>query len=109
MENVNWNKNQFLAYILLYAAHCNYFEDSKELNFILSKVDDDSFYKIHTEIVVDSEDKKLKKIQQYISENKLSQSEKEAILKDIKQVFFADGTVDILEKELFATLKKILL
>ena len=79
------------------------------MNFILSKIDDVTFHRIHTEVVVDSEDIKLKKIQQYILENKLSQSEKEGILKNIKEVFFADGTVDILEKELFATLKKILL
>jgi hypothetical protein len=109
MENLDWTKNEFLAYVLLYAAHCNDFEDSEELNFILSKIDDVTFHRIHTEVVVDSEDIKLKKIQQYILENKLSQSEKEEILKNIKEVFFADGTVDILEKELFATLKKILL
>ena len=109
MENLDWTKNEFLAYVLLYAAHCNDFEDSEELNFILSKIDDVTFHRIHTEVVVDSEDIKLKKIQQYILENKLSQSEKEGILKNIKEVFFADGTLDILEKELFATLKKILL
>ena len=109
MENGNWTKNEFLAYVLLYAAHCNYFEDSEELNFILSKVDDATFHRIHTEVVVDSEELKIKKIQHYIFENKLTQSEKEAILKDIKQVFFADGTVDALEKELFATLKKMFL
>ena len=109
MENLDWTKNEFLAYVLLYAAHCNDFEDSEELNFILSKIDDVTFHRIHTEVVVDSEYIKLKKIQQYILENKLSQSEKEEILKNIKEVFFADGTVDILEKELFVTLKKILL
>jgi len=109
MENGDWSKKEFLAYVLLYAAHCNYFEDSKELNFILSKIDDATFHRIHTEVVVDSEVTKLKKIQQYIFENKLSQTERETILKDIKQVFFADGTVDLIEKDLFATLKKMLL
>jgi hypothetical protein len=88
MENLDWTKNEFLAYVLLYAAHCNDFEDSEELNFILSKIDDVTFHRIHTEVVVDSEDIKLKKIQQYILENKLSQSEKEGILKNIKEVFF---------------------
>ncbi len=109
MENLDWTKNDFLAYVLLYAAHCNYIEDSSELNIILSKIDDATFHKIHTEIVVDTENSKLKKIQQYIAENKPSQTEREAILKDIKQVFFADGTVDVFEKELFATLKKMIL
>ena len=44
-----------------------------------------------------------------MSTNQYATIIKEGILKNIKEVFFADGTVDILEKELFATLKKILL
>lgn len=108
MKNSDWTREEFIAYVLLYAAHCDYFEDSAELNFILSKVDDKTFHRIHTEVVVDKEDQKLDKIQQYVSENNLSQSEKEAIIRDIKNVFFADGTVDIFEKNLFAMLKKII-
>jgi hypothetical protein len=108
MEKLDWTKTEFLAYVLLYAAHCNFFEDSDELNVILSKIDDIVFHRIHTEVVVDSDEVKLKKIQHFISENNLSQKEKEAIIKDIKQVFFADGTVDSFEKELFVTLKKMI-
>ncbi|NCT09341.1 MAG: hypothetical protein GW772_04565 [Flavobacteriia bacterium] len=108
MKNNDWTRNEFLAYVLLYAAHCDYFEDSKELQFIFSKVDDQTFNRIHNEVVVDSEDQKLNKIQQYISDNNLTQIEKEVILRDIKQVFFADGTVDVFEKNLFAVLKKII-
>lgn len=108
MGKLDWTKNEFLAYVLLFAAHCNYFEDSEELNYILLKVDDETFHKIHTEVVVDSEEENLNKIQQYISENNLSQSEKEAILRDVKQVFFADGTVDFMEKKVFSLLKKII-
>lgn len=108
MNKLDWTKNEFLAYVLLFAAHCNYFEDSEELNYILSKVDDETFHRIHTEVVVDTEEENLNKIQQYISENNLSQSEKEAILRDVKQVFFADGTVDFMEKKVFSLLKKII-
>jgi hypothetical protein len=54
MKNNDWTREEFLAYVLLYAAHCDYFEDSAELNFILSKVDDKTFHRIHTEVVVDA-------------------------------------------------------
>ena len=37
-----------------------------------------------------------------------SENEKEELLKDIKKVFFADGTVDVVEKKVFLLLKKIL-
>ena len=106
--SLNWTKTEFEAYILLYAAHCNFLETKEEQDYILSKVDEKTFHKIHTEVVVDSDVENLNKIQQYLTENKISQSEKEALLKDIKNVFFADGSVDIVEKKVFNILKKII-
>lgn len=104
----NWTKKEFLAYVLLYVAHCNFFETKEEENYILSKVDSSIFHKMHTEVVVDSEVDNLNKIQNYLSENKFTQEEKEALLREIKNVFFADGSVDVLEKKVFSILKKII-
>ena len=108
MKNLNWNRKEFLAYVLLYAAHCNHFETKEEENYILSRVDEATFNKIHTEVVVDSDEENLNKIQQYISDNNFNDAEKDALLKDIKNVFFADGSVDVIEKKVFNLLKKIL-
>ncbi|PQJ78285.1 hypothetical protein [Polaribacter porphyrae] len=108
MNKLNWTKKEFQAYILLYAAHCNHFETKEEENYILSKIDEATFHKIHTEVVVDSDEENLNKIQQYLSENKISEQEKEVLIREIKQVFFADGTVDIIEKKVFILLKKII-
>ena len=63
---LDWTKKEFEAYILLYAAHCNHIEDENEKNYILSKVDEKTFHKIHTEVVVDSDEVNLNKIQQYL-------------------------------------------
>ncbi|MFY9243990.1 MAG: hypothetical protein WAO74_13295 [Polaribacter sp.] len=108
MKNLEWTKKEFEAYVLLYAAHCNFFESKEEENYILSRVDKKTFHKIHTEVVIDSDENNLNKIQQYLSENNYSQNEKEALIRDIKNVFFADGTVDVLEKKVFGILKKII-
>jgi hypothetical protein len=108
MRILNWTRREFEAYVLLYAAHCNYFETKEEEEYILSKVDKVTFYKIHTEVVVDSDEDNLNKIQQYITENELNQEEKDALLKDIKNVFFADGSVDLIEKKVFGLLNKII-
>jgi len=99
---------EFLAYVLLYVAHCNYIETEEEEKYILSKVDKKTYHKIHTEVVVDSDEVNLNKIQQYLSANKFSQEEKDALLKDIKNVFFSDGSVDFIEKKVFSILKKII-
>lgn len=108
MRILNWTRIEFEAYVLLYAAHCNYFETKEEEEYILSKVDKITFHKIHTEVVVDSDEDNLNKIQQYITENELNQEEKDALLKDIKNVFFADGSVDLIEKKVFGLLNKII-
>ena len=108
MDTINWTKKEFEAYVLLYAAHCNFFESEEEEQYILSRVDKKTYNKIHNEVVVDSDENNLNKIQQYLSENKFTQNEKEALIKDIKNVFFADGSVDIIEKKVFSILKKII-
>lgn len=108
MKKINWTKREFEAYVLLYAAHCNHFESKEEEEYILSRVNKETYHKIHTEVVVDSDRDNLEKIQQYIFQNDFSENEKEELLKDIKKVFFADGTVDVVEKKVFLLLKKIL-
>jgi len=108
MNNINWTKREFEAYVLLYAAHCNHFETKEEENYILSRIDEKTFHKIHTEVVVDSDEENLNKIQQYLTENKYTEAEKNALIKDIKNVFFADGSVDVIEKKVFGILKKII-
>lgn len=106
--NLDWTKKEFLAYVLLYAAHCNHFETKEEENYILSLVDKNTFHRVHTEVVVDSDEENLNKIQQYLSEHKFNQNEKETLLREVKNVFFADGSVDVIEKKVFGLLKKII-
>lgn len=108
MSKIDWTKQEFLAYVLIYAAHCNDFEDSRELQYILSKVSATTFRKIHTEVVVDSNEENLNKIQEYLQDNILSQTEKEELIRDIKNVLFADGSVDVNEKKLFTQLQKMI-
>lgn len=108
MKNNNWTYQEFRAYLLMYAAHCNEFESKEEEALLASEIDEDIFHKIHTEVVVDSDDEKLDKIQFYVSQHNLSQETKDELIRDVKKVFFADGSVDINEKHLFEELKKIL-
>lgn len=108
MMNNKWTKDEFLAYVLLYAAHCNFIETEEEKAYILTKVNTTVFLKIHNEVVIDSDEDSLNKIQEYITQNKVTTQEKELLIKDIKNVFFADGSVDIIEKKVFGILKNII-
>ena len=106
--NLDWTKREFEVYVLLYAAHCNHIETKEESDYILSKVDEVTFNKMHTEIVVESDKENVSKIQQYLQENNYSILDRKELIRDIKKVFFADGTVDSVEKKVFLLLQKIL-
>jgi heat shock protein HspQ len=108
MKKLDWTRKEFEAYVLLYAAHCNFFESKEEQEYIYSKVDKKTFHRIHTEVVVDSDETNLNKIQQYLSDNNLHQEEKDELIRHIKMVFFADGSVDVIEKKVFSILNKII-
>lgn len=106
--NLDWTKREFEVYVLLYAAHCNHIETKEERDYILSKVDEKTFNKVHTEIVVESEHQNIEKIQQFLSENSYSIEDRKELINNIKEVFFADGTVDVIERKVFSMLQKIL-
>ncbi len=106
--NKEWTSEEFKAYVLLFAAHSNYIETKEEREYILSKVNETTFNKVHNEIVNDDEFQSTEKIQKYIQFQKFSEEDKEQLIREVKEVFFADGSVDISEKKVFLYLKKIL-
>ncbi|MGG8494896.1 hypothetical protein ACQY1Q_00630 [Tenacibaculum sp. TC6] len=107
--DTTWTKEEFTTYVLLFVAHCNHIETKEESDYIISKIDEKLYNKVHTEIVMDGdEDIKLNKIKEYLEENKYTEDEKKQLLSDIKDVIFADGTVDHSERKVFMFLKKIL-
>ncbi|MGJ8744541.1 hypothetical protein [Polaribacter sp.] len=108
MNITNWTKDEFKTYVLIYAAQCNYIETDEESIYILSKVNETLYNKIHTEIVHDNDYQCMEKIKEYLSENKYSTIDKENLIKEIKDVLFADGSVDVLERNMFLILKKII-
>lgn len=107
-KNSKWSKTEFEAYVLLFCAQSNHIETQEERDYIISKVDEQLFNAIHTEIVHDTNEESTKKIKDFLAENRYSSEEKDALLKDIKNIFFADGSVDKYEKHVFEILKKLL-
>jgi hypothetical protein len=58
--NVNWNKEEFKAYLLIYAANSNFLETEEEKELILSKVDADAYKKMHREYERDNDYQRLR-------------------------------------------------
>jgi hypothetical protein len=108
METSHWTKDELVAYILLYTAHSNFNEANTEKNVIISKVDMQTFQKIHDEFDNDNDYQSLQKIIQGVKDHRYNKDDLTSLFTDIKVLFLSDGEYDILEQNMFLYLKKIL-
>ena len=109
MKQTHWNKEELVAYILLFAANSNFIESNKERNIIISKVDMATFQKIHEEFDKDNDYQSIQKILRGLKEHHYSSDDLSQLFADIKTLFYADEEFDITEQNMLLYLKKILL
>jgi len=105
---MNWTKDELVAYILLFAANSNFIEDNHEKNVIISKVDMQTFQKIHDEFVSDNDYQSIQKIIKGIEAHNYSKDDLKTLFLDIKILFLSDGNYDTLEHNIMLGLKKVL-
>ena len=109
MENIriSWSKDEFLAYLLIYAAQINQIETEEEKEFIESRFDSKILKKVYKEINSDNDYQRIQKVMVYTyQENYLSQ-DLDHLLKEIKELLLCDGKFDATEQALYHYLKKI--
>jgi len=105
---MEWTKDELVAYILLFAANSNFLESNKERNEIISKVDMQTFQKIHDEFDGDNDYQSIQKIIAGLDHHDYSKEDLEDLFVDIKLMFLSDGEYDVLEHNMMLGLKKIL-
>lgn len=108
MEQGKWTKDELVAYILLFAANSNFTESNHEKNVIISKVDMQTFQKIHHEFEQDNDYQSIQKIIKGLDAFNYSKDDLSMLFADIKILFFADGEFDILEQNMYRSLERIL-
>ena len=109
MEEItlSWTKDEFLAYLLIYAAQINQIETEEEKEFIESRFDSKILKKVYKEIDSDNDYQRIQKVMVYTyQENYLSQ-DLDHLLKEIKELLLCDGRFDVTEQALYYYLKKI--
>ncbi len=107
--DTNWSRDEFKAYVLLYAANCGHIEGAEERAYILSKVDKELYKKIHKEFDKDNDYQSIQKILANIEKFNYSHDELQDLTKEIMELFLADDRFDNIEQEVFILLKRILL
>jgi len=104
----NWTKAEFKAYLLAYCAQTDFIETEEEKEFILDLVSSEAYKSVRHDLANDNDYQSIQKIQHHLKKFNYSKNEIEILFSDIKELFLADGTIDIMEENLFRALKKVI-
>ena len=108
MANTNWTKQELVAYILLYVAHSDLKETKQEHDYILSRVDLETYNHIKREFDDDNDYQGITKIVDAVNFSESYINNPDELFADIKLMAFADGKMDQMEHAVYNSLKKIL-
>jgi len=97
-----------VAYILLFVAHSDLKETREEHEYILSRVDAETYKHIKEEFDADNDYQSITKIVYAVNAEPTYSSNPDELFADIKLMAFADGTMDQMEYAIYNSLKKIL-
>ena len=107
-EHLNWTKEEFKAFLLLYAAQTNFIETQEEIEYIESRFPNEIINKIRKEINKLNDYQTSEIIVNQIKSNEYVQSDLDEILLEIKELYKSDGVFDSLEQSMFSMLEKLL-
>jgi hypothetical protein len=103
-----WNYNEFLTYILIYAAHADLEFSSEEREVIKSQIDHEKAAHLLEEFQQSSDYEKIQIIQAYKGLYYPTNERRDEILYRIRTLFESDGKFDVMERNMFRMLKKIM-
>ena len=107
-EHLNWTKEEFKAFLLLFAAQTNFIETQEEIEYIESKFPNEIINRTRKEINKLNDYQKSEIIVNQIKFNEYVQSDLDEILLEIKELYKSDGIFDSLEQSMFSMLEKLL-
>jgi len=109
MEDVklSWTRDEFIAYLLIYAAQINQIETEEEREFIESRFDSKILSNIYKEINKDNDYQRIQKVMVYTYQKNYLSKDLDDLLKEIKELLLCDGKFDATEQTLYYYLKKI--
>lgn len=104
----SWSYNDFLAYLLLFAAVADFKITPEEKEFLFSRVDIDNYEHIHKEFDKANDYERLQTIMSFREKYFGTDEQKLGLFNDLKDMFLADDHYPSVEKAIFTGLKRIL-
>ncbi len=106
MDNLNYN--EFLGFVLLYAANADFDESKKELTLIEQKVGAEAVEKAHELFEEKNDYQRIEFITSFQETFFADDASKKKIYADMEEVFIADKVFSTLERNEFMMIKKII-
>jgi hypothetical protein len=103
----HWTIDEFRVYLLLYAAHADFFETEEERETILAGCDSQTYKRIHREFDQDNDYQHIEKIIIHLKAFHLSREHVKNLLSEMDDVQAADRQPDLLEKSMMMLIKRI--
>lgn len=103
-----WKKEELKTYILIFSMNADFVETKEEVELIKSKTSESIFEAMYNEFQNDNDYESIQKIQNTVERLEYTQEQIQALFEEIKTLFKADGSYDILERNLTLGLKKVL-
>ncbi|NVN93830.1 MAG: hypothetical protein HXX18_00965 [Bacteroidetes bacterium] len=104
----NWNYQEFKIYLLLYACYADFELKEEERQLILTNTSNEEYNHIHKVFKNDSDFEKIESIQSFRERFFSTQKDVDMLLKDISVILNIDDDFNLLEKNFFRMLCKIL-
>jgi hypothetical protein len=99
---------EFLAYLFLYGASADLVIQKTEIDLILERVGKERYEKALELFEGKSDYERLQFILSHKAEHFPTEEEKEKVLGQLKEIFYADKDFSVMEQNIFRILQKIL-
>lgn len=106
--NPEWDKEQFLAYLLLYAAYADLQLEEVEEEYIEEKVGKEEYADVKAEFTADSDKDRAYKIISYSQGEDFDKEYVQMIMNDMDDLFLADGEYTHWEKAIKRALMRLM-
>jgi len=103
----NWNRTELEAFILIFAANADFVEVEEEKAFILSRIDQGVYDKMHKEFDEDNDYERIQKIMSTFTRLDINGAERDALIQKLKELIMSDGKLDLLEENMMRLLKRL--
>jgi hypothetical protein len=107
-DEIEWNYDEFVTFVLLYASHVDMDFSEEERAKITERLPSATFDKMYATFQDMSDYEALQNILSYKGLYYPTPERKKELLDKIKLVFFADGDYSVMERELLHFLDKLM-